>query len=126
MGEELEPFVKESIRHDHRAGMSFMALARKYDLTPYKVKQVLAGARSDQPVADQPEAEEACDQWKLDIYIPLTKLDDRLREASHDEVLAALLDLEPAEKAVALEFIVQRRMNLLCESNQSPEVESHG
>lgn len=121
MGEELEPFVKESIRHDHSAGMSFMALARKYNLTPYKVKQVLAGARSDQP-----EAEEACDQWKLDIYIPLTKLDDRLRESSHEEVLAALLDLEPGEKAVALEFIVQRRMNLLCESNQSPEVESHG
>ena len=125
MGEELEPFVKESIRHDHRAGMSFMALARKYDLTPYKVKQVLAGAPNPS-YRDLELLEEACDSWKLDIYIPLTKLDDRLREASHDEVLAALLDLEPAEKAVALEFIVQRRMNLLCESNQSPEVESHG
>jgi hypothetical protein len=77
-------------------------------------------------VIDPPQPETGGDQWKLDIYVPLTKLDDRIREATHEEALAALLNLDPAQKAVVLEFIVQRRMNLLCESNQSPEVGSNG
>lgn len=64
------------------------------------------------------------DCFHLNTWVPVDRLDWIIGNLSHDDAIEALLNLSPPDKALALEFLIQRTIKRLVEPPSAGEMHS--
>jgi hypothetical protein len=109
---------------DFRAGLTLQQVRDKYHIGDARARIFRTLATQDfepEQEADATEVDEASqtpegeplfpgnpDCFHLDTYVPVDRVDFALSNLTREDAIAALLNLDPPDKALALEFLIQR------------------
>jgi hypothetical protein len=122
-GRTPQPVPEAEIIANFQAGMSLADVRAKYHIGDARARgfRALAAQSESSPVAgtEQPAAaaDEAAEEplfpgnpdcFHLDTYIPCDRINFALSNLTREDAIASLLNLSPENKALALEFLIQR------------------
>jgi hypothetical protein len=135
---KFDPKLTDSIEKEILAGDNATVIAARYEIPKHRVWTIRTQMKArgialplvgqDRtgcgPAAQQEETGDEAqdgDHYKCQLEVPADRLDWIIGNFTLDEALAVLLDLEPASKGWAIEFVLQRRLERIIESPATDE-----